>query len=84
MSAAFRPTAVQQFARLSHHETNEDRFWQKFESPRMIKEIGSVLAINFCPSRPHNFAVTAGSHIHIYDGATQTSKQKFGRFTAAR
>ncbi|EGD78810.1 hypothetical protein PTSG_01785 [Salpingoeca rosetta] len=77
-------TAIQQFPRLAEHATAEDRHWKKYGEPRMVKEVGPVQAINFCAQAPHDYVVTAGSHVHVYSGQTHRSKITFSKFTAAR
>lgn len=43
-------------------------------------QIGAVSCIDFCPTAPHHFAVTASTRILLYDAAAQRVRRTFSRF----
>ncbi|EFN51794.1 hypothetical protein CHLNCDRAFT_139756 [Chlorella variabilis] len=42
--------------------------------------IGAVSSIDVCGAAPHDYCVSAGTRLHVYNGATSAAKRQFGRF----
>lgn len=42
--------------------------------------LGAASSIDFCAAAPHDYCVSAGTRLHVYDGATSAAKRQFTRF----
>ncbi|KAL4433601.1 hypothetical protein ABPG75_000042 [Micractinium tetrahymenae] len=42
--------------------------------------LGAATSIDFCPTAPHDYCVSAGTRMHVFDGATSAAKRQFTRF----
>lgn len=42
--------------------------------------VGAVTSIDFCAARPHDYCASAGTRLHVFDGASSTAKRQFARF----
>ena len=58
----------------------ESRYWRSFKSPVFIKEYAPVTSIHFTQSKPHRYAVTAATRVHIYAPRTQKITKTIARF----
>mmetsp|Transcript_38583 Transcript_38583/g.109118 ORF Transcript_38583/g.109118 Transcript_38583/m.109118 type:complete len:511 (-) Transcript_38583:107-1639(-) len=76
----YRKLAIKRFPAAALRETTEGKYWTKFQSPKVLKQIGAVSSIHFKEEKPHNFAVTAGTRVLLYDCKTQEVKRTFSRF----
>ncbi|KAL3689000.1 hypothetical protein R1sor_015309 [Riccia sorocarpa] len=61
--------------------TVDAKFWKSFRSQKTEQQIASVTNIHFCPSPPHDFAVTSSTRLTIYDGKTREVKKVISRFS---
>jgi U3 small nucleolar RNA-associated protein 15 len=61
------------------HST-ESRYWRSFKSPVFVKEYAPVTSIHFTQSKPHRYAVTAATRVHIYAPRTQKITKTIARF----
>ena len=68
------------FPRLANRKTAENRYWNKFKFPIVVKEFGPISHVEFSPVTPHDFAVTSSSHVQIYNPNTNTVKKTISRF----
>ncbi|KAJ3108698.1 snoRNA-binding rRNA-processing protein [Physocladia obscura] len=50
------------------------------QSPVLVKEYASVSHVEFCPAKPHDFAVTSSTRVQIYSCASHTVKKTLSRF----
>lgn len=56
------------------------RYWKKFKNP-VVQKLGAPAShVEFCPAAPHDFAVTTGSRIAIYDYAASKEKRAISKF----
>lgn len=46
----------------------------------LLKQIGAVTSIDFCPASPHDFAVTASTRVIVHSGSSRAPRRVFGRF----
>ncbi|KAI9340888.1 WD40-repeat-containing domain protein [Obelidium mucronatum] len=58
----------------------EKKYWAKFKRPIVVKEYASVSHVEFCPVKPHDFAVTSSTRVQIYSCSTHTVKKTMSRF----
>lgn len=42
--------------------------------------LGAATSIDFCPATPHDYCVSAGTRVHVFNGATSAAKRQFTRF----
>ncbi|KAF8055723.1 utp15 [Scenedesmus sp. PABB004] len=76
----YRKLAVKAFPPRSLRETAEGKYWKRFKAPLFAKQFGPVTHVDFCPTYPHHFAVTASTRVIIYDGLTRQVRRTIGRF----
>ncbi|KAH7105509.1 WD40-repeat-containing domain protein [Auriculariales sp. MPI-PUGE-AT-0066] len=76
----FAAVVVQQHAVAVSRRTPEARYWRRFRQPVFVKEYAPVTAVHFSPARPHRYAVTAGTRVHIYAPRTQKVAKTITRF----
>ena len=67
--------------RLPRGDTPEARYWKRFRDPINHQLGGSIASIHFCPSRPHDFAVSSSSRVVIYSAQTAQVKKTISRFS---
>ncbi|KAH9179716.1 WD40-repeat-containing domain protein [Lactarius sanguifluus] len=60
--------------------SSESRHWRSFKTPVFVKEYAPVTSIHFTRSKPHAYAVTAASRVHIYAPRTQKITKTIARF----
>ncbi|KAI0268268.1 WD40-repeat-containing domain protein [Gloeopeniophorella convolvens] len=58
----------------------DSRYWRSFKSPVFVKEYAPVTSIHFALSKPHRYAVTAATRVHIYAPRTQKIAKTVARF----
>jgi U3 small nucleolar RNA-associated protein 15 len=58
----------------------ESRYWRSFKSPVFVKEYAPVTSVHFAFSKPHRYAVTAATRVHIYAPRTQKITKTIARF----
>jgi len=58
----------------------ESRYWRSFKSPVFVKEYAPVTSVHFALSKPHRYAVTAATRVHIYAPRTQKITKTIARF----
>ncbi|XP_068694302.1 U3 small nucleolar RNA-associated protein 15 homolog [Montipora foliosa] len=81
MAEKFRALEARKFPRRTGKgQTADSRFWKKFSFPIVVKEYGSVTHVDFCQTKPHDFAVTSLSRIQIYSSSTHQVNKSFTRF----
>ncbi|PVU87814.1 hypothetical protein BB560_006431 [Smittium megazygosporum] len=49
----------------------EERYWLSFKIPTIVKEYGPITCINFCPVKPHTFAVCSSLRVRLYSPQTR-------------
>eukprot|EP00040_Diaphanoeca_grandis_P039484 m.259188 g.259188 ORF g.259188 m.259188 type:complete len:499 (-) comp37676_c0_seq1:100-1596(-) len=76
----YRPIAQRRFPRLAERETAENRFWKKLEFPVVVKEFSAISQIDFCPTKPHDFAVCSSIRVQLYSSITNKLKRSISRF----
>lgn len=42
--------------------------------------LGAATWVDFCPAAPHDYCVSAGTRMHVFDGSTSAAKRQFTRF----
>ncbi len=60
--------------------TPEQKYWRKFKSVTLTKGYAPVHSIEFCPSAPHDFAVTNSTRVQIYGSKNKQVKRTISRF----
>jgi len=58
----------------------ESRYWRSFKNPVFVKEYAPVTSIHFTLAKPHRYAVTAATRVHIYAPRTQKIIKTISRF----
>lgn len=58
----------------------ESRYWRSFKSPVFVKEYAPVTSVHFTFAKPHKYAVTAATRVHIYAPRTQKIIKTIARF----
>ena len=65
-SAEYRSTHLKRFPRIVERETAEGRYWKRFKHPVVERKDVAITHIQFCPSNPYDYAVTASTRVYIY------------------
>ncbi|KDR83698.1 hypothetical protein GALMADRAFT_133119 [Galerina marginata CBS 339.88] len=60
--------------------TAESRYWRQFKHPVFVKEYAPITSVQFSPSKPHRYAVTAATRVQIYAPRTQKLTKTISRF----
>ncbi|KAF9247088.1 WD40 repeat-like protein [Melanogaster broomeanus] len=77
----YQPVILQRHARpQSTKHSPESRYWRQFKHPVFIKEYAPVTSVQFSPTKPHRYAVTAATRIQIYAPRTQKVTKTISRF----
>ncbi len=76
----YQPVVVKRHARPSGKHNPESRYWRQFKHPVFVKEYAPITSIQFSPSKPHRYAVTAATRIQIYAPRTQKIVKTISRF----
>jgi WD40 repeat protein len=76
----FQRTRLLRFSRLEESETPESRFWRRFKSAVVVKQASLASHIDFSAAAPHDFCVTAGSRISIFDARANKERRTLSRF----
>ena len=76
----FKRTLVKRFAQVEESESVESRFWRKFRFPVVSKHPQAVSHIDASPAAPHDYAVTNGMQVTLYDGRSNKEKRVLSRF----
>jgi hypothetical protein len=63
-----------------HSLLSAARFWRKFKYPVVHKLIAQPTCIQFCPTSPHDYAVTSGARVLLYDYKTHREKRVYSKF----
>ncbi|KAH9977795.1 WD40-repeat-containing domain protein [Lactifluus volemus] len=58
----------------------QSRYWRSFKSPVFVKEYAPVTSVHFTQAKPHKYAVTAATRVHIYAPRTQKITKTIARF----
>ncbi|XP_069606606.1 U3 small nucleolar RNA-associated protein 15 homolog [Ranitomeya imitator] len=77
---SYKPVAIPLYPKLGEKITQDTLYWKRYKTPVQIKEFGAVTKIDFSPSEPCNYAVTASTRIHIYGRYSQEPIKTFSRF----
>ena len=80
MSAPYRKVGLKRVPPRVERDTPEGKFWKKFRDPVNHQLNANISTISFCPSRPHDFAVTAATKVTIYSASTRQLKKTITRF----
>jgi len=75
-----KAVVVKRHARPSGKHNPESRYWRQFKHPVFVKEYAPITSIQFSPSKPHRYAVTAATRIQIYAPRTQKIVKTISRF----
>jgi U3 small nucleolar RNA-associated protein 15 len=77
----YQPVVIKSHIRPSASKRNaESRYWRQFKHPIFVKEYAPVTSVHFSPSKPHRYAVTAATRVHIYAPRTQKITKTISRF----
>ncbi|KAJ7562666.1 hypothetical protein O6H91_03G079500 [Diphasiastrum complanatum] len=79
--AEYVPVSSKQFPKSRNPLSAESKFWRTFKRKVSEQQTFAVTCINFCPTPPHDFAVTSSTRVVIYDGTTCEVKKTISRFT---
>ncbi|CAM9092441.1 unnamed protein product [Chrysoparadoxa australica] len=80
MSTDYRKLVLKQHPRIQERDTPEARFWRKFGSPQQTPHAALISHIHFSTTAPHDFVVTCGKKVTLYDGTTASAQRSIGRF----
>lgn len=75
-----RKLPLKQYPPLPGRDTPEDRYWQKFKAPILLKEYGAVTNIDVSPVEPHEYAVTSSTRVILYNPVTSEPIRTYSRF----
>lgn len=76
----FQPVVLKAHPRSHLKQNVESRYWRQFKHPVFVKEYAPITFVQFSPSRPHRYAVTAATRIQIYAPRTQKITKTISRF----
>jgi len=75
-----RKLEIKKLPRIPGRVTAEQRFWKTFKFPVVTKYNASINSIDFSESEPHEFAITSGVTVHLYDPLTNQVKRSITQF----
>eukprot|EP00123_Amoebidium_parasiticum_P010908 comp20402_c0_seq1/m.25821 comp20402_c0_seq1/g.25821 ORF comp20402_c0_seq1/g.25821 comp20402_c0_seq1/m.25821 type:complete len:495 (-) comp20402_c0_seq1:402-1886(-) len=78
--SSYKRVELKRYPQLLQRETPETRYWKKFKFPIIVKEFAAITSINFCPTKPYDFAVTSSTRVQIYSSNTNKVKKTISRF----
>ncbi|XP_023678962.1 U3 small nucleolar RNA-associated protein 15 homolog [Paramormyrops kingsleyae] len=78
--ASFKPTRIPSYPKFGEKVTQDTLYWRNYKTPVQIKEFGAITNIDFSPTSPYNYAVTASTRIQIYGPYSQEPVKSFTRF----
>eukprot|EP00126_Sphaerothecum_destruens_P003838 Sdes_comp17629_c0_seq1m6896 len=76
----FKKLELKSFPAIENRKTAESRFWKRFKFPIVVKEYGSISAIDFTPSPANDVAITSSSKIQIFSTGSKSVKKTISRF----
>ncbi|KAF8341536.1 WD40 repeat-like protein [Cantharellus anzutake] len=77
----FQRLHQQRYHRPVKTQTPESKHWKGFKNPVFIKQHGQVTSVQFSPSPPHYYVVTASSRVQLYAPRTHKLLKDIGRFS---
>ena len=60
--------------------TGADRCAWTLKQQAAAKLLGGVTSLDVCAVAPHDYCASAGTRLHVFDGATSAAKRQFTRF----
>lgn len=78
--SSYRKLELKQFPKNELRLTGEGRFWNKFKNPQVSKHYNQITDINFCPTKPHDYAVTTSTRVLVCESKTCSVKKTITRF----
>ncbi|KAK3791180.1 hypothetical protein RRG08_025034 [Elysia crispata] len=66
MATSFKKTLICAPKVAKEKTTPDGLYWKNLENPITVKEYGAITDIDFCQTKPHNFAVTNSMRVQIY------------------
>ncbi|XP_059179356.1 U3 small nucleolar RNA-associated protein 15 homolog [Physella acuta] len=80
MATSFKKTSISVPKLVKEKSTPDGVYWKNLETPITVKEYGAITDIDFCPTKPHNFAVTNSMRVQIYNGGSSQLEGTVSRF----
>lgn len=80
MAGEYKKVRLRQVVSLDERESGEARWWRKFRSPVVARTSAPAVAIEASPAPPHDYAVTAGARITLYDSASNRERRAISKF----
>ena len=76
----YRKVQLVRTPRTAETATPEQKYWRKFKNTTLTKGYAAVFDIDFCPTAPHDFAVTNSTRVQVYGSKGKTVKKTVTRF----
>lgn len=76
----YQKLAIKRYPARAIRETAEGKYWGRFATPKVSKQVGAVSCIDFQEDKPFHFTVTTGTRVVMYNGRSQEVKRNFTRF----
>ena len=83
MAAEYKRTRQLRFAALEERETPEARFWRRFKPAVVVKQLALPSHVAFSAAQPHDYCVTSGARIALFDARTNKERRTLSRFKDA-
>ncbi|EDO31974.1 predicted protein [Nematostella vectensis] len=80
MASEFHKIQVKRYPKVERKQNSDSKYWKKFSSPIFAREYGAVTHVDFCNSKPHDFAVTGSTRVQIYSSTTHQVNKTISRF----
>ena len=80
MAREFTRVVPKTFPALDARETPEGAYWRRFRVPVVVEHASSVTSISFSPVSPHDYAVTSGTRLGLFDARHNSETRAFTRF----
>ncbi|XP_055613313.1 U3 small nucleolar RNA-associated protein 15 homolog [Uranotaenia lowii] len=78
--AQFKKTNVQVYAKSATVLSPDTIYWKKLGVPTLVKDFGAIDFIDFSPTEPYLFAVTASVRVQIYNPVTKLVVKNITKF----
>uniref|UniRef100_F7BQ53 U3 small nucleolar RNA-associated protein 15 homolog n=2 Tax=Ciona intestinalis TaxID=7719 RepID=F7BQ53_CIOIN len=79
-SSRYKSTEAVPIATAARKHTQDYNYWRSLQFPIIVKEYGAVTNVEFQPTEPHHFAVTASSRVELYSKESNEVVKTFSRF----
>ena len=83
MALEYKRTRLLRFAPQEERETPEARYWRRFAPVATLRQTQLASHVDFSAAAPHDFCVTGGARVALFDARTNKERRVLSRFKDA-